>query len=52
MLIIILIIHGFFLYMIDIIAKIQALGKLNKTYHKDIQIQTEKFKGETISALH
>ena len=33
-------------------AKIQALEKVNKTDHRDIQIQTEEFKGEPISALH
>ena len=29
-------------------AKIQVLEKLNKTDHRDIQIQTEEFNGETI----
>ena len=33
-------------------AKIQALEKLIKTDHRDIQIQIEEFKGEPISALH
>ena len=33
-------------------AKIQALEKLIKTDHRDIQIQTEEFKGEPILALH
>ena len=32
--------------------KIQALEKLNKTDHRDIQIQTKEFNGEPISALH
>ena len=31
---------------------IQALGKPNKTNHRDIQIQTKEFYGEPISALH
>ena len=33
------------------IVKIQVLEKLIKTDHRDSQIQTEKFKGEPISAL-
>ena len=33
-------------------AKIQALEKLIKTDHRDIQIQTEEFKGEPMPALH
>ena len=33
-------------------AKIQALEKLNKADPRDIQIQTEGFNGEPISALH
>ena len=33
-------------------AKIQALEKHNKTDHRYIQIQSEEFNGEPISALH
>ena len=38
--------------LINLRAKIQALGRLNKTDHRDIQIQAEEFNGEPISALH
>ena len=38
--------------LVDMSAKIQALEKLIKTDHRDIQIQTEEFNGESISALH
>ena len=33
-------------------AKMQVLEKLIRTDHRDIQIQTEEFKGELTSALH
>ena len=32
--------------------KIQVLEKLNKRDHRDIQIQTEEFNEEPISAFH
>ena len=38
--------------LINMSAKIQVLEKLNKTDHRDIQIQTEEFKGKPISVLH
>ena len=38
--------------LVNLSVKIQALEKLNKTDHRAIQIQTEKFKGEPILALH
>ena len=36
----------------DLTAKIQTLEKLNKTDHRDIQINPEEFNGEPISVLH
>ena len=38
--------------LVNLSARIQALEKSNKTDHRDIQIQTEEFNGEPISALH
>ena len=53
MLIIILIILGLSLKkLVDMSAKIQTLEKLIKIDHRAIQIQTEEFNEEPISALH
>lgn len=53
MLIIILVILGLSLKkLVDMNAKIQALERLTKTDQRDIQIHTEKFKGEQISSWH
>ena len=38
--------------LVNLSAKIQALEKPSKADHRDIQIQTEEFNGEPISALH
>ena len=38
--------------MIYLSAKVQALEKLNKTDHRDVQIQTEEFNREPISELY
>lgn len=36
----------------DISAKIQAVEKFTETHHRDIQLQTETFKRESITALN
>ena len=36
---------------VNLSAKTQALEKLNKTHHRDIQIQTEEFNREPTSAF-
>ena len=38
--------------MIHLSAKVQALEKLNKTDHRDVQIQKEEFNREPISELY
>ena len=38
--------------LVNLSAKMQALETLNKTDHRDTQIQTEECNGEPISALY
>lgn len=50
---VVLIILGLsFKKLVEISVKIQALEKLSKTNHRNIQIQTDGYKGEPISVLH